>query len=396
MAQALPARPNLDWLRKTAKQALRDTRKQQPEARLAGAQLAVARSYGFSSWRALRAHVDTQLRAAAENAAPDDALVAQFLRDVRTGKIDAVSSALAATPALVNANGPHPHWGGRPQPLHMAIEGKNRGVFDLLLAAGADVNGNNPPYEGWSPLMLTEHNDQPEIRVKLLKRGAHIGLAEALVFADDARLEKLLERGKLTLAARAPGGGSWLSHARTSYAIDRLLELGASIDQADVWETTPIEQMSRLGARGLPLLRHLLKRGVSAKPQEFARLGDRETLASLITVDPSIARLDEVLIGAVDFGHLELAKWLLEHGANPSARSGIGSQGTALHSAAWEGNLQMVKLLVEAGADINALDREHHGKPADFARVSVEVTKNPACAAVAEHLEGLQPAASSS
>ena len=30
--------------------------------------------------------------------------------------------------------------------------------------------------------------------------------------------------------------------------------------------------MSRLGTRGLPLLRHLLKRGVSAKPQEFGGL----------------------------------------------------------------------------------------------------------------------------
>ena len=49
--------------------------------------------------------------------------------------------------------------------------------------------------------------------------------------------------------------------------------------------------MSRLGERGLPLLRHLLKRGVAAKPQEFARLGDRETLESLIAADPSIARL---------------------------------------------------------------------------------------------------------
>ena len=271
----------------------------------------------------------------------------------------------------------------------MAIEGKNREAFDLLLAAGADVNGNNQPYEGWSPLMLTEHNDREDMRKELLKRGATIGLAEALVFADDARVEKLLQSDKSALAARTPGGGSWLSHARTFYAIDRLLQLGASIDKADVWETTPIEQMSRLGARGLPLLRHLLKRGMSAKPQEFARLGDRETLASLIAADPSIARLDEVLVGATDFGHLDLVKWLLERGANPNARSGIGSQGTALHSAAWEGNLPMVKLLVSAGADITALDREHHGKPAEFARVAIEVTKNPACVAVAEYLEGL-------
>jgi ankyrin repeat protein len=389
MAKALPSRPNLDWLRKTAKQVLRGMRTQRPEACLADAQLAVAREHGFSSWRALKTHVDQLLKPESTAGAPDDALVAQFLRDVRTGNNDAVRVSLAAAPALVNANGPHPHWGGRPQPLHMAIEGRNRAAFGLLLAAGADVNGNNLPYEGWSPLMLTEHNEQSDMRKELLKRGAAIGLAEALVSGDDVRLDKLLQRGKSAMAARAPGGGSWLSHARTTYAIDRLLELGAPIDKADVWETTPIEQMSRLGKRGLPLLRHLLKRGVVAKPQEFARLGDRETLESLIAADPSIARSDEVLIGAADFGHVELVKWLLEYGANPNARSSIGSQGTALHTAAWEGNLEMVKVLVTAGADITARDREHHGNPAEFARVAIEVTRNPACAAVAEYLEGL-------
>ncbi len=51
---------------------------------------------------------------------------------------------LEAAPALVNANGPHPHWGGRPQPLHMAIEGKNREAFDLLLAEGSRREWKQP------------------------------------------------------------------------------------------------------------------------------------------------------------------------------------------------------------------------------------------------------------
>ena len=105
MAQALPSRPNLDWLRKIAKQALRDMRAQRPDARLADAQLAVARAYGFLSWRALKAHIDAQLRTSDKIEAPDDARIALFLRDVRTGMIDAVRAALAATPELVNAIG---------------------------------------------------------------------------------------------------------------------------------------------------------------------------------------------------------------------------------------------------------------------------------------------------
>jgi ankyrin repeat protein len=72
-----------------------------------------------------------------------DKTVATFLRLVRTGHVDEVRSMLAAAPHLVNAVGPHPFWGGCPQPLHMAIEGKRRDLFRLLLEHGADVNGNN-------------------------------------------------------------------------------------------------------------------------------------------------------------------------------------------------------------------------------------------------------------
>jgi ankyrin repeat protein len=384
MAQALPARPNLDWLRKTAKQTLRELRIRQPEARLADAQLAVARDHGFPSWRALKAHVDDRLRAVD---GIDDAQVAQFLRDVRGGNVDAVRASLAATPALVNANGPHPHWGGRPQPLQMAIEGKNREIFDLLLAAGADVNGTGEFYEHWTPLMLTEGD--PGTRAELLKRGAKTGLAEALLFGDDDLLDEILRRDRSAVARRAPGGGSWLIHARTVHAIDRLLAAGVSIDQPDVWQQTPAETYSRLGAQGQVLLRHLLRRGARARPREFARLGDRETLTALIEADPQIARDDEVFMAAIDSGNFDLVEWLLAQGANPNARTGYGSQAMALHGAAWQGNLRMAQLLVAAGADVRGLDVEHQNTPAGYARVSLKITGNPACTAVAEYLEAL-------
>jgi len=135
MAQSLPARPNLEWLRKTAKQALAESRKHKPEARLAEAQLALAREYGFPSWRVLKAHVDGLVKSTSTVSAPDDAAVAAFLRAARNGEIEAVRTTLDAHPGIVNLTGPHPHWGGRPQPLHMAIEGGSREIFDLLLAA---------------------------------------------------------------------------------------------------------------------------------------------------------------------------------------------------------------------------------------------------------------------
>jgi ankyrin repeat protein len=385
MSQALPARPNLDWLRKTAKQQLQELRKTNPDAKLAGAQLALARQYGFRSWRALKAEVD-RLQALASSG---DQAIAALLRAVGVGQIDTVRAMLAATPELVNAVGPHPFWGGRPQPLHVSIDTKRRDMFDLLIAAGADVNGENEHNEHWSPLMLTVHWDQPEMRRVLLERGATVGLVEALMFADDALVEKLLRPGKSALPAIEPNSGSILAFARTPFAIDRLLELGVAHDRKDRWDTTPIQAMSRLGPRGQPLVQHMLERGIAAEPQEYARMGDQDTLAALIAAKPDIAKSDAVMMGAVDFGHHDLVTWLLSRGANVNARTDWGSQGTALHSAAWNGDLRMVKLLVDAGADITARDPEHDNTPAGWAKVAIDVTNNPACKDVADYLTGL-------
>jgi len=55
-------RPNLDHLRKQAKALLPDLRKENPAARLADAQLAIARKSGFANWPGLARHVE-QLRA---------------------------------------------------------------------------------------------------------------------------------------------------------------------------------------------------------------------------------------------------------------------------------------------------------------------------------------------
>src|SRR6267142_1395454 len=57
--QSLPDNPDLDWLRKQAKRRLDDLRAANPAAQLADAQFELARHYGFSSWRALKAHIDS-------------------------------------------------------------------------------------------------------------------------------------------------------------------------------------------------------------------------------------------------------------------------------------------------------------------------------------------------
>jgi ankyrin repeat protein len=311
--------------------------------------------------------------------------VACFLKQVRDGDIDEVRAALQATPALVNAIGPHPYWGGRPQPLHMAIEGNQRAIFDLLLDAGADVNGDNAGYDHWSPLMLT-FDERPEMRKVLLDRGAKTGLVEAMLMKDDALVGRLLAAGKSALPKDGPNRGSMLAFARTTFAIDRLIDLGAPTEIKDRWGASPVEAMSRLGQRGRPLVRHMASRGLKVAPEEYARMGDREALETLVAASPEVAKADAVMMGAVDFQHHDLVRYLLSKGGNANARAVAQSRHTALHSAAWNGDLEMAKLLLDAGADINARDAEHDGTPRGWAEVSIRISGNAKCKAVEDFL----------
>lgn len=85
--KALPERPNLEYLRNEAKARLKTLRVSDPTAQLSEAQKEVARKYGFSSWRRLRAEVqkltgrtnaesaaDKAVRLAAEQALPRKAI----------------------------------------------------------------------------------------------------------------------------------------------------------------------------------------------------------------------------------------------------------------------------------------------------------------------------------
>src|SRR5712672_4391729 len=99
MSQALPANPNLDWLKKAAKHRLVELRVAQPDAKLHQAQLTIANDYGFKSWRALKAHVDA---------------IAPTLRDhepvfeaARAGDVEAVRRAFASgfDPATPDSDG---------------------------------------------------------------------------------------------------------------------------------------------------------------------------------------------------------------------------------------------------------------------------------------------------
>ncbi len=375
MASSLPERPSLEWLRKAAKERLRALRAQDPAARLAQAQLLVAREHGFTSWAKMKQLV--------EGGAGEQGGVDRLLELVGAGRLDEVRDMLDAHPMLVNGVGAHPFWGGRPQPLHVAIETERRPMIDLLLERGADVNGANEQYDHWSPLMLAMNRDRQDIRLELIRRGARVGLAEALMMGDDARVSVLLSNG---LPQPAPNRGSWIALARTIAAIDALVAHGAGVEQPDHWGTRPIEALSKLGDAGRPLVRHLASLGATPSPADVARLGDATELRRLAEVDAQAVREDAVLLAAVSNRHHDLVRWLLSLGASANARERDQAHQTALHTAAWNGDLPMVKLLLEGGADPAALDDEYDAPPVGWAETSLEITGNEGCGDVVRFL----------
>jgi len=64
-------------------------------------------------------------------------------------------------------------------------------AFERLLDAGANVDGDNQHYDGWSPLMRAVHWKRAEMRDELIRCGATIDLIAALMLGDDRRVTRL-------------------------------------------------------------------------------------------------------------------------------------------------------------------------------------------------------------
>ncbi|WP_299624396.1 glyoxalase superfamily protein [Pelagibius sp.] len=124
MTKALPPRPDLGWLKKTAKQHLAQLRRRESSARLHQAQRDIAKEYGFKSWRALKAHVDGL------------SLDGQIIVSTIEGNASELARLLAAHPAKIAIAG---HAWRRPL-LHLAAERGHLACVDLLLRLGCDVN----------------------------------------------------------------------------------------------------------------------------------------------------------------------------------------------------------------------------------------------------------------
>jgi len=312
----LPERASLDFLKKLAKERLRDLRKTDPTAKLASAQLAVAREHGFPSWRALKTEVD-RARAPRRDA---------FFAAVGSRDFVAMRKLLDADPSLANerhqsgstalhelvgypeavrtllARGADPNArdvGDNATPLHFAAGGGNVESVRLLLDAGADVHGAGDLHEsgviGWAVGDGTRVNR--DVVALLLERGARHHIFSAIGMGDVPLVESIVEENPDELSRRrsrfeqrqtalhfalsAPDG---LSTKPAQHEMANLLiELGADVDAEDDSGRTPLAIAMLHG--DIEAMRLLKAAGAKEPPPV-----DRARVARIETLRASMAR----------------------------------------------------------------------------------------------------------
>ena len=398
----LPDNPNLDWLRKAAKRRLEELRGGNPDAQLADAQFDLAKQYGFSSWRALKAHIDSltlegQLFAAAKNDAnklavlldahPDKLLVRDEPYEHSLLHAAAQSGNLAAVDLLlkrgidVNIR----EKGDNTYPMHWAAAAGHVEIVRRLIEAGGDVVGHGDDHEleviGWATCWNGTDTDAHRAVVDVLVRhGArqHIFSAIAMNLGDEVR--RIVAADPSALNRRMSRNEANQLPLHFAVRMNRpqmaalLIELGADPLGVDgmgqpvaVYASTPdsdrpVMQAIRALTSAELLSADRSKRATRAAPMDLVAalaLGDHDAASRLVRDNPELLTGGalHILARRNDIGAVS---WLLERGADPNARWGFGdSEMTAMHLAAWEGHADMVRLLLDAGGDPKIHDTEH-------------------------------------
>jgi peptide-methionine (S)-S-oxide reductase len=140
--------------------------------------------------------------------------------------------------------------------------------------------------------------------------------------------------------------------------IDVLIDAGTSPDGAD----------AAIYNGNFAAAEHLLKRGAPltlTTALSLGRWGDVERLARAATLEEK----QDAFVQTAMNGKAEALRRMLALGMDPTTVSAQNqSHASALHHAVWSGSLDAVKVLAEAGADLNRRDTIYDGTPLGWAR----------------------------
>jgi ankyrin repeat protein len=330
MSRELPEKPNLEYLKKQAKELLRSM----PHSKLADAQHALANDYGFPTWAKLKAHVESLGLTPAE-----------ALREaIRATDAARARELLERHPELrSHIDDPLPNYGSGQHALFAAVQRSDRATIDVLLRAGANIHKRT---EWWAGGFGVLDDCDLSLVEFLTARGALLDVHAAARLGLKTRLEEMLAHDPALVHARGADGRTSLHFASSVEIAESLLTHGAEIDARDRnHESTAAQHMLRVEQkRHYPqdreaVARYLVSRGCQTDILMAAALGDGDLVRLHLSRDPQSIRMtvsDEWfpkhdpraagtiylrLLGARrtahsvarDFGHEEIFRLLLEH-----------------------------------------------------------------------------------
>lgn len=385
LTRVLPKHPDLDQLKRQAKELLDAVRAGEPDAlseaaarypgadpqkfALHDAQLVLARAYGFHSWPRLKAYLSGGMIKPPE-------LESDRGRDVWDTITAAAAGDTATLQRLIerDRNLSRAEYFYAPPILFAVREGHAEAVRILLDAGAAEAEWNGCDLDGLIEIARDRSYEEVARLLDEVRRHRRpVAPAEdhpihmAAENDDVGSVRDLLNGDATLLNRRDDGGGTPLHRAVKGSAhevIPLLLDRGADIDATNgtglqaldlaVWNRSPLPPASR----DFHTARLLLARGATCDLTIAAALGDLDRVTALLDQNPACvgevrANGKRALSAAVKFGHREIARLLLDRGADPNWPEADARQGASLHAAARIGDREMVELLLAHGANPN-------------------------------------------
>ena len=282
MSRQLPAKPNLGYLKKQAKELLRSMR----PGKLADAQHTLAKEYGFASWAKLKSHVE------ALGFTPAEALKAAVCDNDAPRVRQILDRYLELRESI---DDPLPNYGFGQHALFAAVQRSDRATIDVLLRAGADIRKRT---EWWAGGFGVLDDCDPSLADFLIERGAMIDAHSASRLGMMPKLRELATADAALIHARGGDGQTPLHFASTVEVAKFLLENGADIDARDVdHESTPAQYMLRVQQkRHYPrdrqeVARYLVSRGCRTDILMATALGDMDLVRRHLDGDPGCIRM---------------------------------------------------------------------------------------------------------